>query len=117
MSFFPSDSVVGFLVRASKELPGAPGTGKSPAGIPWNKYHSYIAEFDRNGSYKESIELPMTYVLSHFAILPSGEFLVTGYDELNSTPKLLFLNSSGQVVRSIDLPAARSSSLNNHLSA
>jgi hypothetical protein len=50
----------------------------------------------------------MTYVLSHFAILPSGEFLVSGYDELNATPKLLFLNSSGEVVRSLDLPAARS---------
>ena len=108
LSFFPSDSVVGFLVRASKELPGAPGSGKSPAGIPWNKYHNYIAEFDRNGSYKESIELPMTDVLSHFAILPSGEFLVSGYDQLNSTPRLLFFNSSGQVVRNLDLPAARS---------
>jgi hypothetical protein len=108
MNFFPSDSVVGFLVRASKELPGAPGSGKSPAGIPWDKYHNYIAEFDRDGSYRESIELPLTYQLSHFAILPSGEFLASGYDELNATPRLLFLNSSGEVVRNLDLPAFRS---------
>jgi hypothetical protein len=107
-SFYPSDSIVGFLVRATKEPLGKPGPGKSPAGVPWDKYHNYIAEFDLNGSYKESIELPMDYQVSHLAILPSGEFLVSGYDRLNSTAKLVFLNSSGQLVRNLDLPAARS---------
>jgi hypothetical protein len=106
---YPSDSNVGFLIRASKELPGQPGAGKSPAGIPWSKYHNYIALFDRNGSYKESIELPVDYQLNHFAILPSGEFLISGYDRLNSAPRLLFLSSAGQIMRTLDLPAARNS--------
>ncbi len=105
--FFPSKSKVGFLVRGTKEPPGSPGPGKSPAGIAWSSYHNYIAEFDRNGSYKESVELPASYRLSHLAIFPSGEFLVTGYDQLNSTVRLLLLNSSGQISRNIDLPGSR----------
>jgi hypothetical protein len=110
-SFFPTDSQVGILVRASKETPGQPGHGKSPAGIPWSKYHFYIALFDRNGSYRESIELSMfdgpDASVSRIALLPSGEFLVLGYDRLNSTTRLLLLSSAGQIVRTLDLPAAR----------
>jgi hypothetical protein len=107
--FFPSKSKVGFLVRGTKEPPGSPGPGKSPAGIAWSSYHNYIAEFDRNGSYKESIELPVSYHLSHLAIFPSGEFLVAGYDQLNSTVRLLLLSSSGQISKTIDLPGSRTS--------
>jgi hypothetical protein len=105
--FFPSKSKVGFLVRGAKEPPGSPGPGKSRAGIAWNNYHNYIAEFDRNGSYKESIELPVSYHLSRLAIFPAGEFLVAGYDQLNSSVRLLLLNASGQIVRTIDLPGSR----------
>jgi hypothetical protein len=105
--FFPSSSAVGFLVRGAKDLPGALGPHKSPAGIAWSSYHYYIAEFDRDGSYKGSVQLPVNYQLYHFAIFPSGEFLVSGYDQLNSTVRLLLLSSSGQIVKDIDLPAAR----------
>lgn len=102
-SFFPSDSMVGFLVRGTKSSPSA------SAAVPWSEYHNYIALFDRDGSYKKSIELPMAYPPSHIAILPSGEFLVSGYDKVNSAARLLFLDSSGQIVRLIDLPASRTS--------
>ena len=105
--FFPSKSKVGFLVRGTKEPPGSTGPGKSPAGIAWSSYHNYIAEFDRNGSYKASIELPVSYHLSHLAIFPSGDFLVAGYDQLNSTVRLLLLSSSGQISKAIDLPGSR----------
>jgi hypothetical protein len=106
-SFFPSDDTVGFLVRASKEKPGQPMPGRSPAGIAWKDYHNFIAEFDRSGQYKEAIQLPMDYILSRFAILSSGEFLVTGYDKLNSTVRLLFLKQSGDILRTLDMPSAR----------
>ena len=105
--FFPSESEVGFMVRGTKDLPGSPGPGKSPAGIAWSSYHTYIAEFDRYGSYKGSVRLPVSYKVTHFAIFPSGEFLVTGYDELNSAVRLLLLDSSGQIIKAIDLPESR----------
>jgi hypothetical protein len=112
--FYPSESMVGFLVRGTKEMPGGPaGPGKSPAGFAWSGYHNYVAEFERNGSYKGSIELPMSYQLSHLAILPSGEFVVSGYDQLNSAARLLLLDSSGQIVRSLSFPAARTSTDNS----
>jgi hypothetical protein len=105
--FFPSSSEVGFLVRGTKNLPGSPGPGKSPAGIDWSSYHSYIAEFDRDGSYKGSVEIPVSYQISHLAIFPSGDFLVSGYDQLNSAVRLLLVSSSGQILKAIDLPGSR----------
>ncbi len=107
ISFFPSDDTVGFLVRASKEQPGPHTPGRSAAGIAWKDYHNFIAEFDRNGQYKDSIQLPVDYTLSRFAMLPSGEFIITGYDKLNSTVRLLFLKQSGEILRSLDMPSAR----------
>lgn len=115
LGFFPSESIVGFLVRGSKDLPvhGPSGHGKSPAGIAWSSYHSYIAEFNRDGSYKGSIQLPISYHIYRFAIFPSGEFLVIGYDRINSTVRLLLLSSSGQILRTIDLPASRTPATGN----
>ena len=107
LGFYPTSSKVAFLVRAAKDLPGNPGPGQSPAGIPWSRYHTYVAEFNRDGSYKGKIELPISYKVVRFAIFPSGEFLVIGYDELNSVVRMLLLSSSGDVVRTIDLPASR----------
>lgn len=107
MNYFPSDSIVGFLVRATRESPGAAGPGRSPAGVEWSKYHNYIAIFDRNGSYKESIELAMNYSLSHLAVFPSGDFLVSGYDRVNSALQLLYLDSSGKIIRTLQIAASR----------
>lgn len=111
--FFTSKSIVGFLVRGSKDLLGPPGHGKSPAGIAWSTYHTYIAEFNRDGSYKGSIQLPISYQVNHFAILPSGEFLVIGYDKINSTVRMLLLSSSGTIEKPIDLPELRTPAAGN----
>jgi hypothetical protein len=107
--FFPSTSEVGFLVRGTKGSPGSPGPGKSPAGIDWSSYHSYIAKFDRDGNYKGSIEIPASYQLTRFAIFPSGDFLVAGFDQLNTAVRLLLVKSSGEISKTIDLPGARTS--------
>lgn len=104
--FFPASSRVGFLVRGTKDRPGSPGAGKSPAGIDWSSYHNYVAEFNRDGSYKGSIELPVSYQVYHLAIFDSGEFLVSGYDQLNSTVRLVLINASGQIAKNIDLPGS-----------
>ena len=109
MDFFPSDSVVGFLVRASAEKPGERGSGKSPAGIDWNSYHNYVAEFNRDGSFRKSVELQTTYNVYHFAILPSGEFVASGYDKAGSIGRLILMDDSGKALREFDLPAFRAS--------
>ena len=107
--FFPSESTLAFLVRGTKEMRSSQGAGRSPAGFPWKSYHGYIAQFKRDGSYQGSIEIPVAYRIQRFAILPSGEFLVSGYDQTNSTARLLLLDASGQIIRTIDTPQARSS--------
>ena len=107
LSFFPSKSVVGFLVRASTDPPGRLGPGRSPAGIKWSSYHFYVAEFNRDGSYKKSVRIKTPFTLSHLAILPSGEMLVTGYDRPNSEGHLLLLSNEGTVLHQFDLPAFR----------
>jgi hypothetical protein len=48
----------------------------------------------------------MSYSLSRLAILSSGEFIVFGYDNLNSMPELLVLDSAGRVLRSLDTPGS-----------
>lgn len=105
VSFFPSDSLAGFLVRATTETLGPRTPGSSPAGVPWSKYHYYVAEFNRDGTYRKSVLLDVDYPLSRLAILTSGEFLVTGYDNVNSAAHLLLLDSSGQIEHEFDLPA------------
>jgi len=104
---FPTDHALGVLVRASKKSPGPHLPGGSAAGIPWSDYHNFIALFDRSGQYKEAVQLPVDYMLNHFAILSSGEYLISGYDKLNSTPRLLFLDRSGNILRSLEIPSAR----------
>jgi hypothetical protein len=106
--FYPSGKIVGFLVRGTKEMSGgAGGPGKSPAGFAWSGYHNYVVEFSPDGSYKDLVELPVSYQLSRLAIFPSGEFLVAGYDQVNSTARLLLLDSSGRISRTLDMPASR----------
>jgi hypothetical protein len=105
--FSSSDSTVGFLVRGTKAMPGSADESKSPAGFAWKGYHNYISRFGLDGGYEGSIEVPVSYQLSHLAILPSGEFLVSGYDSVNSVATLLFVSQSGQILRSLDLPATR----------
>ncbi len=112
---FPADAGIYFLVQGSKEQPGERGTGKSPAGIPWKDYHNYVARFDLSGTFKGSIQLgtkcdislPGQCELRHLAVFPSGDMLVTESDPATSTLKLLYLKSSGEVVKQIDVPASR----------
>jgi hypothetical protein len=112
---FPADSGLFFLVRGSKEQPGERGRGKSQAGIPWSSYRNYIAHFDTDGVYKGTTEIqiecdithPWHCDVSHLAVFPNGDFLITESDPANSVLRLLYLNSSGAVVKPIDIPAGR----------
>jgi hypothetical protein len=115
LDVFPADSGLYFLVRGSKEHAGERGRGKSPTGIPWSSYRNYIARFDADGVYKGVTEIqagcdmlqPGHCEVSHLAVLPSGDFLVTESDPVTSTLRLLYLNLSGEVLKQIDVPAGR----------
>ncbi|HET7103557.1 MAG TPA: hypothetical protein VFI20_05680 [Terracidiphilus sp.] len=112
---FPSDSGIYFLVQGTRDHPGRRGPGTSPAGIPLSDYHNYVARFDRDGSYKGATRLdtrcdlsrPGSCELQHLAVFPSGDMLVTEADPESSTLKVLYLKSSGEVVKQIDVPASR----------
>lgn len=110
IDYFPAHSMVGFLVRAIQETAVSPGgaqasDGKSGA-TEMNRavHHYFVAEFDRDGSYKKSVQLGLDYPLFRMAVLPSGEFLVTGYDSATDAETMVLLDDAGQVVRDIDQP-------------
>jgi hypothetical protein len=115
LDIFPADSGVYFLLQGTKEQPGERGPGKSPSGIPLKDYRNFVARFDRDGAYKGATELGVDCDLSrrgscelaHFAAFPSGDMLVTESDPLTSTLRVLYLKSSGEVVKQIDVPASR----------
>ena len=115
LDVFPTDSGVYFLLQATKDQPGERGPGKSPAGIPAASYNYYVARFDLEGAYNGVTELPVRCDLSqpghcnlrHLAVFPSGDMLVTESDPGTSTLEVLYLKSSGEVVKQIDVPASR----------
>jgi hypothetical protein len=115
LDFFATDSGVYFLLQGTKEKPGERGPGKSPTGIPWNAYSDFVARFDLDGTYKGATELgvgcdlsrPGTCEPAHLALFPSGDMLMTESDPASSTLKVLYLKSSGEVVKQIDVPASR----------
>lgn len=112
---FPADSGIYFLVVGSKEQPGQRGPGKSPAGISWQSYRDFVGRFDLDGTYKGAVELgvrcdltrPGYCDLSHLSVFPSGDMLVTEPDPLTSSLQVLYLKSSGEIAKQIDVPAGR----------
>ena len=112
---FPADSGIYFLVQGSREQPGERGPGKSPMGIPFKDFRNYLARFDLDGTYKGATELGVACDLSrsdscnlrHLAVFPSGDMLVSESDPGTSTLKVLYLKSSGEVVKQIEVPASR----------
>jgi hypothetical protein len=114
LDIFPTDSGVYFLLQGTKDRPGERGPAKSRAGIPWKSYRSYVARFDLSGSYAGAAELgtqcdlsqPGSCELRHLAVFPSGDMLVSESDPETSTLKVLYLKSSGEAVKQIDVPAS-----------
>ena len=112
---FPADSGIYLLVQGTKEKPGERGPGTSPAGIPLKTYGNFVARFDLDGKYDGANELgvecdvtrPGHCDVRHLAVFPSGDMLATQSDPLTSTLRVLYLKSSGEVVKRIDVPAGR----------
>jgi hypothetical protein len=68
------------------------------------KYFSgklYIAFFDRDGSYRKSVDLDVQYFPHDIALLSSGEFVIYGYDESKSSVRVSLLDSDGGFLHDI----------------
>jgi len=92
---FASHSTVGALFYGTKKVEDA---NKEEA------YHNFIAVFDSDNGYQKTIELPLSYVVKRFGLLPSGEILVFGFNTAGNDPRLSLLDSSGEIKRTIQLP-------------
>jgi len=95
VSLSASNTVLAALVYAAKR----PQSSESETGR-----HFYIAKFDISGAYREAIELPIDYQILGFTILSSDEFVVVGFDPVNNVPRLLVLDSNGEINRAIPFP-------------
>ncbi|MGB7986285.1 MAG: hypothetical protein WCF54_14055 [Terracidiphilus sp.] len=95
INLYASHSLVGALLSARKD------TGESPKPMD---YGFFIATFDPDNGNRSLIEIPVSYQVIQFAILPSGDFVIFGYDTAGSTPRLWLLDSSGEIKRPIQLP-------------
>jgi hypothetical protein len=111
-SFFVGDSVVGLLVRATKDEKHStttynplPGFSAKPVPYYPGEHHDYLVEFDRDGNYKSTVELPTAYHFWRIGALSDGSLLALGYDRANSVARLLLLDSGGQIVRPIEAPS------------
>lgn len=111
-SFFPGDSTVLLLMHGtsdSKESTYTVYTGngsQSKTGAGYRGAHQdYLAEYDRNGSFKSAVELPAGYHFWRVAFLPDGNLLALAYDRANAVPRLLLLDSGGQIIRPLEIPA------------
>jgi hypothetical protein len=64
--------------------------------------HRYIARFDKDGTYKGAIKLDLPFYVSTFAAFESGTLVAHGLDE-NKMPRIALLDSSGQLIRYLEL--------------
>jgi hypothetical protein len=111
-SFFAADSIVGILVNATKDDKHSESTyypmpGISKQAVPYytGEHHDYVVEYDRDGNYKSTVDLPTAYHFWRVAALSDGSLLALAYDRANSAPRLLLLDSGGQIVRTLLIPS------------
>jgi hypothetical protein len=64
--------------------------------------HSYIARFDKDGTYKGGIKLDLPFYAYTLAAFASGGLVAQGLDE-NKIPRVALLDSSAQLIRYLQL--------------
>jgi hypothetical protein len=105
-NLFAANSGVSALLYARKQPMDKP----SPA-----DYKDFIAKFDHSGGYKELVELPFSGPVFRFAMLPSGDIVIIGFDAAGSVPRLLLLDSSGGIKGPIQMPGTLQDSVEGAL--
>jgi hypothetical protein len=105
--YYASASRIFLLILASREQHEAQTRTSDrelanvvPAGKLWH----YLVEFDRDGSYKRTVELDDTLAPVEFGAFESGSFLVLGLVRSTGVPKLEIIGSDGTVLSILDVP-------------
>jgi hypothetical protein len=98
IDYFPQPSSVFVLVRASRKAATQSDTDAATAD---HRGHYFIASFNRDGTYRSSIQLPITYPLFRFAVLSSGDFVLAGYDSAADEERLVLLDDRGTLLKVI----------------
>lgn len=112
LGFFPGASIVGLLVDATADSTQSQYSLESPAGVTVGsgrgfrgEHHEYLAEFGRDGTFKTTVELPREISFHRVGELPDGNIVAIGYDRTNRVARLLLLDSAGQLLRPLQIPA------------
>ena len=109
-SYFASNSILGILIRATADdkkaqSPVPPGPGMPPAEVYVGAHQDYLAEFDKDGNFKQTVSLPPTYHFWRMAQLSDDTLLALAYDKTNSVPRLFLLDSKGEILHTLEIPA------------
>ena len=102
---FVADSNVIFLLRASPSDGGtAMNSASEPASSSRPERHPYIIRFDRDGTYKKTLQLGDDFEIYRIGLFPSGNYLAFGYDQVDHSPRLALLKSDGALLQYLDIP-------------
>jgi hypothetical protein len=63
----------------------------------------FIIVFDRKGSLEKAVQLEIDFGPMHFGILKSGNFVVTGFDNVRKLPRVAIVDTGGTILRFVDL--------------
>lgn len=93
MSYYPAPSLVAFLVYATRN-------GTEPRK---SEHHYYLATFDKDGVYKQAVQIPDQLHARRIGAFDDGVFLIFGVD-VDRKARLALLNADGSVLRVLDSP-------------
>jgi len=66
--------------------------------------HDYLVIFDRDGTYRKTIQLDDAMALLRVGVFASGNLLAFGFDRVDRSPKLALFNSDGSLLRFLEIP-------------
>jgi len=108
--YFVGESDVGILVHATRDPKRAsytivivPGSAGRP--VYQGEHHDYIVEFDMDGAYRRTVDLPTSVEVLRVAALPDDNLVAVAYDNVNRVARLLLLNPEGELIRPLQIPS------------
>jgi len=108
---YPTESLLAVLLingtredamSSSKHVIVVPSTGEQyEHEVKSGTRNDYIATFDRQGNYKEAVELDLPFKARKIAVFSSDVYLLIGSDTENK-PRFALVNSDGSLQRLLD---------------